>query len=316
MRTRSILVVAIFFFACFAALGAGKKEAEKKQTIVLMPPHLVSPYYITMIDAAKQAAEKYPSLVIDVKAPTAEPGLEEQMAMLEDTLQKDVFLIGITSINWEAVTPLLQRAIQKGIKVALLDVDTHIQGVDAITAIGVDNIEGGREAGRYTVKQLNGKGRVAILEGVTGDYWSERRVRGFREIVDQNPGIEIVTIQPAKWAREEALAVMENILQTHQDLDLVWGLNGNMALGAMKAIQDAGLENRTMVVGYNGDAEEIEAIKAGNEKATVAQNPAGIGRCLVEDVAVKMLEGRKDEIPRVIPIPVTIVTAENVNQLK
>jgi ribose transport system substrate-binding protein len=283
-----------------------------KYSVAIVPPALVSPYFITLADTAKASAKKVKGLDLVVLAPSAETAIDEQLRILEDLIQKKVNLIALSSANWNAVTPALKKARENKIEIVCIDRVIPLEGVDTVSMLGVDEIKGGELVGDYVVKLLRGKGRVAVLEGVTGDYWSERRTKGFHNIIDKNPGIKIVATQPAKWERAEGMSVMENVLKAQKNLDLVWGLNDNMALGAAQAIINAGLQNKIMVVGYNADKEAIEAVKSGKFKATVAQQPAKIAQTIVEDIAVKLMGGKRKEIPKVIHIPVAMVTAENV----
>jgi ribose transport system substrate-binding protein len=289
---------------------------DKNYTVAIVPPALVSPYFITLADAAKASAKEIKDLDLTVLAPSAETAIEEQVKILEDLIQKKVNLIALSSANWDAVTPPLKKARENGIEIVCIDRVIPLEGVDTVSMLGVDEIKGGELVGEYVAKLLKGHGKVAILEGVTGDYWSERRTKGFHNIIDKYPGIKIEATQPAKWERAEGMSVMENILQAHKDLDLVWGLNDNMALGAAQAIINAGLQKKIMVIGYNADKEALEAVKSGKFKATVAQQPAKIGQTIVKDIAVKLMEGKRKEIRPVIYIPVAMVTAENVGNFK
>lgn len=283
-----------------------------RYSVAIVPPALVSPYFITLADTAKASTKKVKGLDLVVLAPSAETAIDEQLRILEDLIQKKVNLIALSSANWNAVTPALKKARENKIEIVCIDRVIPLEGVDTVSMLGVDEIKGGELVGDYVVKILKGKGNVAILEGVTGDYWSERRTKGFHNIVDKNPGIKIVATQPAKWERAEGMSVMENVLRAQKNIDLVWGLNDNMALGAAQAIANAGLQGKIIVVGYNADKEAIEAVKSGKLKATVAQQPAKIAQTIVEDIAAKLMGGKRKEIPKVIHIPVAIVTAENV----
>jgi ribose transport system substrate-binding protein len=313
MKKLQTLVVVVLLLSLIPVPSFAK---EGKYSIAIVPPALVSPYFITLADAAKESAKKNKDIELQVFAPSAETAIEEQVRILEDLIQKKVDLIALSSANWDAVTPPLKKAVENGIEIVCIDRVIPLEGVATVSMLGVDEIKGGELVGEFVVKLLNSQGRVAILEGVTGDYWSERRTQGFHNIVDKSPGIKIVTTQPAKWERAEGMSVMENILQAHKDLDLVWGLNDNMALGAAQAIINAGLQDKIMVVGYNADKEAIEAVKTGKFKATVAQQPAKIAQTIVEDIAVKLMSGKKNEVEPVIHIPVAIVTIENVKDFE
>jgi ribose transport system substrate-binding protein len=287
--------------------------AAKKFTIAVVPPALVSPYFITLTEAAKASAAKNKDIELIVQSPSAETKIEEQVKIVEDLIQKKVNLIAISTANWDALTAPLKKAREAGIEVVGIDRVIPLPGVDMVSMLGVDEIKGGETVGEYVVKVLNSKGNVAILEGVTGDYWSERRTKGFHNIVDKVPGIKVVSTQPANWERAAGMSTAENILQANKDLDLIWGLNDNMALGALQAVEAAKLSDKIKVVGYNADKEAKEAVKAGRLNATVAQQPAKIAQTIVEDIAPKLMAGKRSEIQPVIYIPTVLVTKENVD---
>jgi ABC-type sugar transport system substrate-binding protein len=153
-----------------------------------------------------------------------------------------------------------------------------------------------------------------VLEGVAGDYWTVREGKGFDDIIGQYPGIKVVARQPANWERARGMEVMENILQAHRDIDLVFGMNDNMALGALQAIENAGLLGKIKVIGYNAQQDALQAIKEGRLNATVAKQPGNIGRMIIEGVIVKVMEGKKGEVQPVIHVAPVLVTKENLSK--
>jgi ribose transport system substrate-binding protein len=161
---------------------------------------------------------------------------------------------------------------------------------------------------------LGGAGKVAVLTGVAGSYHSERRQQGFNEIMVNYPDIEIVTIQPANWQRELGMTTTENILQSHPDLDLIWGLNDNMALGALTAVQAANLQDQIKIVGYNGDQEALEDIKAGTMLATAKSQPVKIAEAIMNEIVPLLMDGKRDQVQSAYPIHVVLTTADNVDQ--
>ena len=151
---------------------------------------------------------------------------------------------------------------------------------------------------------------MAILEGVPGQYANEMRLKGFRKIMKDYPDVKVVASQPANWQRELAMTTMENMLQANPDIDLVWGVNDGMALGASKAIKDAGLLGKIRILGYNGDKEAVEAVAGGTLYSTILQQPAEIGRMVIT-IAEKIRTGKKSEIKPVITIPIVNVKKDN-----
>jgi ribose transport system substrate-binding protein len=119
-------------------------------------------------------------------------------------------------------------------------------------------------------------------------------------------GVTIVAQQTANFNRDEGLTVFENILQAQPDIAGVFAHNDEMILGAIQAAEAA---NRTGIVfvGFDAIDDAVQAVKDGKLAATVAQQPAEMGRLAVE-TALKSLNGEKVEAS--IPVPLTLVTQE------
>lgn len=300
-----ISVVAIFSFPAVTTAGA------EKFTMAYVPPALISPVFIECVDGIKEAAAKFDNLEVIVLAPTVETKVEEQVKILEDLIIKKVDLICISAGNWEAVRPTLIKAIENGIEVVLQDRLEPLEGVNALALIGIDEVKGGEVAGEYCVDMLNGNGKVVVLEGVAGDYWTIRNGKGFDKIVNEYPGIEIVARQPANWERAKGMEVMENILQANREIAFVYAFNDNMALGALQAIENAGSFGDIYVLGMNAQQDALREIEEGRLNATISKDPRNTGRIIVNNIVAKVMEGKREEIEPVLGIPPVLVTEEN-----
>ena len=147
--------------------------------------------------------------------------------------------------------------------------------------------------------------RVAVVEGIPGHETGDSRLRGFREIVAQHPGISIVASQTANWERDQAFNVTQNMLQSHSDLDAIFAANDMMALGAVEAIAAAGRTGDVIVVGFDALDEARQAIQDGEMAATVAQHPREMGRLAIES-AWRILQG--DSVPAEQGVGIELVT--------
>jgi ribose transport system substrate-binding protein len=117
--------------------------------------------------------------------------------------------------------------------------------------------------------------------------------------------LNITAKQAADFDRTKGLTVMENLLQANPDIKAVFAHNDEMALGAIEAISSSGKE--VMVIGFDGNDDALNAIKAGDMEATVAQQPELIGKLAV-DAARDVLQGKKVE--KIIAAPLKLVTKE------
>jgi ribose transport system substrate-binding protein len=284
--------------------------AEKKFVVGFVPRAFVSVYFVTMADAVKEAAAKNPHIDVQVVAPMDQKDIEGQIRIVEDLTMKKVDLLAVSVNDPKALIPSLKEAQAAGIPVIILDAITPYPGIEVLALIGSNNEDGGEIVGQNVLELFKGKAKMAILEGVPGQYANEMRLKGFRKVVKDHPGIKVVASQPANWQRELAMTTMENMLQANPDIELVWGVNDGMALGALKAIKDAGALDRIKILGYNGDKEAVEAVAAGNLYSTILQQPAEIGRMVIT-IAEKIRTGKKSEIKPVITIPIVNVKKDN-----
>ena len=116
----------------------------------------------------------------------------------------------------------------------------------------------------------------------------------------------MVAKQTADFDRTKGLSVMENILQGKKDIKAVFAHNDEMALGALKALQDANL-NDVIVVGFDATDDAVESVKKGEMAATVAQQPEIIGSLGIETMD-KVLKG--ESVDSFIPVELQLIARE------
>jgi ribose transport system substrate-binding protein len=159
-------------------------------------------------------------------------------------------------------------------------------------------------AGEYILQKIGKTGNVVELEGIPGSSAARERGEGFHSVIDKESGIKVVAKQPADFDRAKGLNVMENILQGNKDIKAVFAHNDEMALGALKAIEAAGLKD-VVVVGFDATDDAVKAVNDGKMNATVAQKPELIGKYAVE-AAKKAAAGEKVE--KSIPVELELIT--------
>jgi ribose transport system substrate-binding protein len=281
----------------------------QKHRIVIVTKALDSEFWQTLKSGAEEAARQHPDIELAVLAPEREINIDQQVSILEDQILKKVSALAVVPGGVAEVTPVLDKAKAAGIPVLIVDNDTPWQG--KLSYIGTDNRAGGKLAGDYIVKALNGQGNVAIIRGILGVSSHEDRVAGFQEGIKQAPGIQVVTIQPANSERATALTVMENILTSNPSLDAVFVTSDQMTLGAIEGIAAQHMTGKLLVVGFDAGKEAVRAVKSGAINAVIAQYPANMGKQAVE-ASVKAIRG--EPIARVIDTGTALVTKENADQ--
>jgi ribose transport system substrate-binding protein len=161
------------------------------------------------------------------------------------------------------------------------------------------------------IKKVGGKGNVILIEGNPAGQTNQDRVKGFRDAIAANANIKLLAQQPAMFRRDQAMNVMENLLQSHPKIDLVIALNDEMALGAVKAMEAAGRKG-VLVSGFDAAPEGLEAITAKRLVATLDQDLHAQGGLGVR-AAVDVLNGKK--IPDWIKTGGEVVDLSNVNNI-
>jgi ribose transport system substrate-binding protein len=200
--------------------------------------------------------------------------------------------------NSESIIPVIKKANAANIPIINIDNKVNMdmattQGAKVASYIGSDNFDGGKLAGQFIIEKLGGKGKVAILEGVSGNDAAIKRKAGFLEALKSSPGITIVTSQVANWNREQAFTIFQNILKSNPDLNAVFACNDEMALGAYASLEQSKIsKDKIVIVGFDAVKEAIDAVNAGKLDATIAQQPILMGENGLQ-LALDVLAGKQ-----------------------
>ncbi|HXG56100.1 MAG TPA: sugar ABC transporter substrate-binding protein [Vicinamibacterales bacterium] len=288
--TPAIPAVTALVLAASLVAGCNRGGSEKK-TIALVPKAMDSEFWLAVRDGAQKAVEGRTDVTLSVLAPDREINVDQQVAILEDQIQRGAKALVVAPAGSAQVAPVLQNAIGRGIPVILVDTDAPLPGKSSYA--GTDNRAGGALAAKHVIERV-GTGKIAIISGVPGNQSQDDRAAGFLETIATAPGLQVVARQPANSERSLGLTVMENILTAHPDIKAVFATNDQMALGAVEAIVARKSQAGIIVVGFDATAEAVQAIVEGRMSASVAQRPFEMGRRSVE-AALALIEGRPVE---------------------
>jgi ribose transport system substrate-binding protein len=299
----AFLLVAGVLAGCSLDNGAtgGKKEETKKEgsmKIGLSISTLNNPFFVTLKEGAEKAAKKegVELIVVDAQNDSA-----KQINDIEDLIQQNVDLILVNPTDSSAVTSAIESANSANIPV--ITVDRSADGGKVVTHIASDNVAGGKMAGEFLLEQLKNGGNIVELEGIPGSSAARERGEGFHQVIDKASNVKVVAKQAADFDRAKGLSVMENILQSHKDIQAVFAHNDEMALGALEALEAHGMKD-VIVVGFDATEDAVKAVKEGKMAATVAQKPEIIGENAVK-TALKVLNGEK--VDKFIPVSLELV---------
>jgi len=297
-----LMLAAVVLSACSAPAAPETPAQATEKTLGLVLSTLNNPFFVTLRDGAQTAADAagVKLIVVDAQDDSA-----KMTAGIEDLITKKVDAILVNPTDSDAVVPSIQKANEAGIPV--LTVDRGANGGEVVAHVASDNVAGGTMAAEFLCQAIAGKGNVVELQGVAGTSAARDRGQGFDGYMAANcKDAPIVAQQTANFNRDEGLSVFENILQAQPEIAAVFAHNDEMILGAIQAAEAAG-RTGIIFVGFDAVDDAVAAVKDGTLAATVAQQPAEIGRLGVE-TAVKVLNG--ETVEKNIPVPLSLVTAD------
>lgn len=236
-------------------------------------------------DAAKAAG-------ITLKFSDAQQKQENQIKAIRSFIAQKVDVIAfapVVTTGWDTV---LKEA--KTAKIPVILTDRSIETKDDslyVTMIGSDFTEEGRKAGKWLLENYKGQGDVNIVElqGTVGSAPAIERKKGFEEVIKADPRFKITRSQTGDFTRSKGKEVMEAFLKTDKKVNVLFAHNDDMAIGAIQAIEAAGMKPGSDIVIVSIDAVKgaFEAMMAGKLNVSVECNPL-LGPQLMEIVkAVK-----------------------------
>ncbi len=237
----------------------------------------------------------------DLAVTSGDWDLAKQQGQVENFIVQKVAAIVVCPVNSKGIGPAIEKASQANIPVFTADIKADSGPV--VSHIASDNFLGGRLAGETLAKALGGKGKVAVIDQPIVESAMER-VRGFEEVVKQHPGMQIVAKPNGDGVRDKAMKAAEDLLQGFPELNGIFGINDDSALGALSAIESAGRKG-IVVIGFDAIPEARAAIlRDSSLKADVVQNPKEIGQKTIETID-RHLKG--EPVPKLIPVEVKVV---------
>jgi ribose transport system substrate-binding protein len=295
-----VLLLLFSFFSCNS-----KKETAADKVIGVTLLKRGDIFYLNLEEALKrEAAKNNYELVIT----SADFDLGKQIAQIEDFISRKVDAIIVCPVDSKGVGQGISEANKANIPIFTADIAA--QEGKVIAHIASDNVAGGRLAGEYLVKLLNGKGKLAVINepAITSVL---DRVQGFKEAISKFPDIKLIADVNGQGVRDRSLQVTMDVLQANPDLNGIFGINDESALGALDAVQQFN-KNNIVIVGYDATPPAVDAIlKDTPLKADVIQKPGKIGETTIR-IIKQYFEGKN--IPKIVPVEVGIVDKETLNK--
>jgi ABC-type sugar transport system substrate-binding protein len=314
MKISLILPFLTIFAIVLGALGCSQKspsgsapfEAHLEATFLKSYEDMIVGYAQLGAESEWRAAntisikETAEQLGVELRFLDAQQKQENQIEAVRKLIVQKVDVIGISPIvetGWEEV---FLEAKAAGIPIILVDRRAAVPEELYVSYLGSDFLEEGRRAARIMAELVNGKAIIVELAGTIGSAPANDRYTGFREIIKSYPDMQIIDSQSGDFTRARGKEVMTAFMQKYGTrITAVFAHNDDMALGAIQAIEEYGLNpgEDIKIVSVDAARGAFEAMIAGKLNATVECNPL-LGPQFFE-LALKIVNGQP--IPKWVP---------------
>lgn len=303
MKLNKILAL-IVVIALMAAMmvGCGAKEEKEGYTFGATYWTMNNPYFIALEDGIRATVEADGHQLISYDP---QGDVTTQISQIEDLIAQGVDLIFLNPADWEGVRPALDAAEKAGIPIVV--VDTPVYDSDMVlSTVWSDNYKAGQLCAEDLIAKCD-SGNIIILDLPTDKSASER-YQGFYDTITANGNFTILDTHNGEGDTAASLPVMEDMIQAYgEDIDVVFAINDPSAIGAIAALEAAGMIDDVMVYSVDGSPDGKAMIESGKLEGTAAQFPEEMGKLAVQH-AYDALAGK--EIPVEVFVDVEMVNSD------
>ena len=286
---------------------AAETTGEKKdyKIAVLLPGP--TGYFVATKEGVDAAAAEYG---VTIEYADAQWDASKQLSQAEDFMVKGVDLIALCCVDSGSGEKIVKSAQESNIPVLAFTnaIGSEETGEYAglVSYVGQNEVNTGAVTGEIAKNLLGEAGGKAILiEGVPGTTPQINRKKGLEQAL-KGSNIEIIYNQTSNWEKEQALKIVEDLIQKKMEFNVVICQDDNSATGAGQALKEAGMKEEVKVIGLGGRKEGLQAVKDGVIDGTTYMSAVEEGHLAIE-TSVKYLNGEKVE-------PVTEIRQVEVNK--
>lgn len=300
MRGKRCFALALCALAVLGMGGCGRPEPVPEQPKVIVGFAQLGAESGWRVGNTKDIQAAAERAGVQLMYKNAEQKQENQIKAIRAFIASQVDVIAFAPIVEDGWDNVLREAKEAGIPVLLTD--RFIQTRDEslfVGFIGSDFLQEGKAAGEFLLEKTAGRDCVRILQ-ITGTEDStpmKQRKQGFEQAVAGDPKYELFQTISGDFLRSKGKECMRNVLRETRDIDVLYSHNDAMTLGAIEAIEEAGLVpgKDIIIITVDGEQGAIDLLKAGKINCVVECTPL-IGDVIM-DLAKKLAAG--ESIPRI-----------------
>jgi ribose transport system substrate-binding protein len=291
--------------ACQEALALEADPASIDCEAALINTTTSNPYGADILRIGEESEKYFPNMDLKVFDGNNDPAT--QTSQMDTVVSQGIKTVILNPVVSDALAPAVERAQAQGVKVVLID---RTVPVDVVSTIKAPDRPLAGAAMKRIAEQLDGKGTVAILAGLSGASVTNERSKGFAEELKKHPGIKVVATEAGDYDTDKGFTATQNILTRFPEgeLDYIFSMADVMSFGAIKALEAAGRDDDVKIVSIDGQNQGIDAVAEGKMDATVAYPlamPAGLAG------AAKVCAG--ESLPKNVALSYPVITKENVS---
>jgi ribose transport system substrate-binding protein len=289
MRRRiTVLLLAGALAMVLAACGAQVRESgggsqgggnqEGPLRIAVVPKAVGFDFWEQVRIGAQCAAQEAEGSEVRIQwdGVTAETNVSGQVDLLTNFATQGVDGMVYAATDAKVLADVSQNALDQGVTVVNIDSGTDPQPKQ-VPVVATDNVTAAEEATEYLIEEMGGEGEVAFIPFQPGTATNDTRTEGFKNVLEENPDVELVAEQSSESDQNVALQVTEDILTANPNLDAIYAANEPGVLGAAEAVRRAGKAGDITIVGWDTAPDEVKSVEDGIVSALVAQNPFRMG---------------------------------------
>lgn len=281
------------------------------KTATLILKDLTNPVWLLAKEGALAAAADF-GIDLEVVAPVVSNNNDEQIQLVQQVIAQKKDILVMVPSDSTGIVPAIAECAANGVPVINLNTKINNESGTAPseTFVVADNIMCATLGATELAARAGEKGEVLILQGPSGGQVTIDLTKGAEETFAKYPDMKIVDKKDANFDRTTGYQVTQNMLQTYPNLSVIFSCNDEMALGALQAVEEAGLKDQIVIGGIDGNKDALNSIKDGKLDVTVYKN-FWLQAYTAVEAAAKFLNG--EALPELIPVDLTAVTKDNVD---
>lgn len=233
---------------------------------------------------------------------------EKQNEQIKYLVKKEVDVIFLNPVDWKKVKPGLEAARKAGIPVIVIDTPVYDEDLVDMTIVS-DNYQAGVQCARDMMAKRDNANIILLTHKNTKS--GEDRIQGFLDTIEGHEGYRVIDSADTEGQIERSLPKVEEIVEEHDNIDVIMALNDPAAMGALAALDSKNYSRDVLVYGVDGSPEAKKLIEEGLMTGTSAQFPKQMADTAIE-AAYQLMEGKT--IPKTKEISVEMITKTNISQ--